>query len=71
VDYVVHANYTALHAGPLYAAIVGDAVVKTVNPAASVRTTLFPLPLTAAQNTVVRLMCTLTRPLSSPYLAPI
>ena len=49
LKYVVHTNYTALHAGPLYAAIVGDALVRGVDPRASVRTTLHPLPLTAAQ----------------------
>ena len=45
-SYVIHGNYSALHSGPLYASIMADTIVKTINPAASISISLFPLPST-------------------------
>ena len=53
VEYLVHGNFTAVYAGPLYAQFVADSVLKTITPKASVRANINPLPLTSIQNTVV------------------
>jgi ATP-binding cassette, subfamily A (ABC1), member 3 len=47
--YVIHGNYSALHAGPLYASILADTVVKTIDSKASVTVNIFPLPSTYSQ----------------------
>jgi ATP-binding cassette, subfamily A (ABC1), member 3 len=47
--YVIHGNYSALHAGPLYASILADTVVKTIDSKASVTVNIFPLPSTYTQ----------------------
>lgn len=52
ITYVVHANYSALHGAPLVNTIVSSAILKTIDPTASLSVSLFPLPLTAAQTTV-------------------
>ena len=48
-SYVIHGNYSALHSGPLYASIMADTVVKTIDSAASINIKLFPLPNTYNQ----------------------
>jgi hypothetical protein len=53
VQYIIHGNYTAVHAGPLYSAIMADTVVKSVNPSAKVTVTLDPLPATNSQNIIL------------------
>ena len=49
LSYVIHGNYSALHSGPLYASIMADTVLKTINPDASITVSLFPLPNTYTQ----------------------
>lgn len=53
LEYFVHGNYTAAHAGPLYSALYVDAVVRTYDPSFSIKTTLHPLPYTAVQEEVI------------------
>ena len=53
VSYIIHGNYTAVYAGPLYAQFIGDTVLKTINPLGSIKTNIHPLPLTSQQNTIV------------------
>lgn len=53
VGYIIHGNYTAMYAGPLYAQFIGDTVLKTVTPLGSIKTNINPLPLTTNQNSVV------------------
>jgi len=49
VDYNIHGNYSALHAGPLYQALMADAVVHSIDPAASVTVSVYPLPYTSLE----------------------
>ena len=49
-SFIIHGNYTAIYAGPVASALVGDALVKTINPQASVTARLHPLPLSYSQN---------------------
>ena len=53
VAYLIHGNFTAVFAGPLYAQFVGDTVLKTITSRASIKTNINPLPFTATQNTVI------------------
>ena len=46
VKYVIHGNYSALHSGPLYASIMADTVIKSIDQTASVKVKLNPLPIT-------------------------
>ena len=48
-SYVIHGNYSALHSGPLYASILADTVVKTIDSKASLKVNIFPLPSTYSQ----------------------
>jgi ATP-binding cassette, subfamily A (ABC1), member 3 len=50
-SYVIHGNYSALFSGPLYASILADTVVKSINPKASVTVSINPLPFTYNQET--------------------
>jgi len=52
VKYLVHANYSAVFAGPLMQKIVIDGIVKDINPKASVKAYIYPLPLTGKENTI-------------------
>ena len=52
-SYVIHGNYSALHAGPLYCSIMADTIVKSINPAASIDVKIFPLPNTYKQTTTL------------------
>lgn len=52
VKYLVHANYSAVFAGPLMQKLVLEGVVKDINPQASVKAYIFPLPLTGKENTI-------------------
>ena len=52
VDYFVHANYTAKHAGPLYQSMLADSIVKTLNPGASVRVSMQALPQTGKEKAI-------------------
>jgi hypothetical protein len=52
VNYVVHANYSALHASPLFNTIVSSAIITSIDPTASLTVSLFPLPLTSTQKDI-------------------
>jgi len=46
ISYAIHANITAVHAGPVYGALFADAVAKSINPSTSIKISYFPLPKT-------------------------
>jgi len=51
IQYLVHANFTCLHCGPLFSALMGDALVRSYNSSASLKTRLHPLPQTQEEKT--------------------
>mmetsp|Transcript_14306 Transcript_14306/g.12938 ORF Transcript_14306/g.12938 Transcript_14306/m.12938 type:complete len:404 (-) Transcript_14306:1697-2908(-) len=53
VTYVIHANYTAVFAGPLFQALLGDGIISYINPEASSTIRLHPLPLTKKEDTIL------------------
>ena len=53
MSYLIHGNYTAVFAGPLYATLMGEAVVKSINPSISINAAIHPLPLSYIELTVV------------------
>jgi len=50
VQFTVSTNYTALFGVPIYQQILADATVKSMNPAASISTSFYPLPETGRQD---------------------
>ena len=52
IVYIPHANFTGLHAAPLFSALITDATVRTFNSKAGVNTQIHPLPLTAQEQSV-------------------
>ena len=52
VKYLIHGNYTAVFAGPLYSMMMGEAVVKSINPAVGIKVTLAPLPFTNQEKVI-------------------
>jgi hypothetical protein len=52
LSYVIHSNYTALHTGPLYCAILADTVIKTIDTSGSVTINLNPLPDTFKEDKI-------------------
>ena len=52
MSYLIHGNYTAVFAGPLYAALMGNAIVKSLNPSVSIKASIHPLPLSYIELTV-------------------
>ena len=49
-SYIVHANYTAAHAVPLFTNLINDAILKQYSGSSySITTTMHPLPYTAGQ----------------------
>lgn len=53
LEYVVHGNYTAVHAGPLFSALVAEGALRTLDPSASLQVRIYPLPSTAAEKTTL------------------
>jgi ATP-binding cassette subfamily A (ABC1) protein 3 len=51
VSYVVHANFTGVHAGPLFAHLVADAATRVYNAATSITLRLHPLEETDREET--------------------
>ena len=51
VEYVVHANFTGVHAGPLFAHLVADSLVRLYDSAVSIRLRLHPLDETDREDT--------------------
>jgi ABC-type multidrug transport system ATPase subunit len=51
VEYNIHSNFTGVHAGPVTSALVAEAVLKSINPNASVVTRIHPLPETPGEKT--------------------
>jgi len=49
VDYVTHANFTGVHAGPIYTNMLAEAVLHTVNSGASITLRMHPLPQTTKE----------------------
>jgi ATP-binding cassette, subfamily A (ABC1), member 3 len=45
--YAVHANYTGVHAAPVFANMINSAILRLYDPSASISTTLRQLPITA------------------------
>lgn len=52
-SYVIHGNYSAVHAGPLYCSIMADTVLKSISPTASINVELYPLPNTFQQSAIL------------------
>lgn len=46
MEYIIHANFTGVHAGPLTSTLIADALVRTYHPSVSIVTNLHPLPET-------------------------
>lgn len=44
--YNVHANFTGVHAGPIFANMLSGAIARLYNPSASIQTVVNPLPVT-------------------------
>ena len=53
VNYAVHSNYSAVFGAPLMQKLVVDGIVRDIDPTASVKAFIYPLPLTGKQNTIV------------------
>lgn len=53
VNYAVHSNYSAVFGAPLMQKLVVDGIVRDIDPTASVKASIYPLPLTGKQNTIV------------------
>jgi ATP-binding cassette subfamily A (ABC1) protein 3 len=72
MQYIVHANFTALHASPIYQNWLLNGLVASYSPTVTVTTTLHPLPLTNYQSDLqsavnVNLIATFLM-LSIPYI---
>lgn len=44
--YTIHVNYTGVHAAPIYQNVLNDAILKSVDPAQSIKTVIKPLAVT-------------------------
>lgn len=49
MEYLVHANYSAVFGGPLFNTLIADAYVRTIDSSATVSANLFPFPLTEVE----------------------
>ena len=52
VQAIVHGNFTCQFAGPIYSALLADAVVKQYTPTGSISFAMYPFPLTYSETTV-------------------
>lgn len=52
INYNIHANYSALHAGPIFNNILVSGVLRKINPDATLKTGLYVFPLTTRQETI-------------------
>lgn len=52
VNFAVHANYSALHASALFHSIVSSAIISSIDPTASLKVSIYPLPLTSTQTDI-------------------
>lgn len=53
VSYVIHGNYSALHAGPLYCSVIANTVLKSISRDASISVDIHPLPNTYHQQVIL------------------
>ena len=52
LKYMLHANFTATHSGPLYSAILGEALTKSIDSSVSIKANLHPLPFTKKEKSI-------------------
>jgi ATP-binding cassette subfamily A (ABC1) protein 3 len=53
VKYVIHSNYTAVHATPLFSALTAAGIINHIDPTTSLKVNIFPLPLTSREDSLV------------------
>ena len=53
MEYIIHPNYTGVHAGPLFSRLVVDGAIRRIAPSASISISIYPLPTTYKQNQVL------------------
>jgi ABC-type multidrug transport system ATPase subunit len=53
IDYNIHGNYTALHAGPIFNNILVQGVLRNINPDVTLTNGLYVFPLTSRQETIL------------------
>jgi hypothetical protein len=51
--YMLHANYTATFGAPVYVNLLGEAVAKAIDPTASIKASLHPLPYTTKESSIL------------------
>jgi ABC-type multidrug transport system fused ATPase/permease subunit len=52
-EYIVHANYTGVHAAPLYTTLGAEAFFRTSDPSLSLTVTLHPMPYTQQEEEII------------------
>ena len=52
IEYVIHANYTAIHAAPVFHMVASNAIARYLNPSSTVQVSLHPLPYTQEESVV-------------------